>query len=169
MLSKLRTRLASRNEAGFTLIELVITVVIIGILTAVAIPAYGNMQEKARFVTTQSQLKSVVKMVEVYKAKYGEYPKTELWSYQGNDPNGSNRNSYIPGLVPEFIKELPIAPNNDGQFVYNSDGQNYKIIRYNGEGFSDSEWAQVPQSMKDNWGVANKDRYGYWTPGFAGV
>ena len=169
MLSKLRTRLTSRNEAGFTLIELVISVMIIGILTAVAIPAYSKMQEKARFVTVQTQLKTTVKMVEAYKAKYGEYPKTQLWSYQGSDPNGANRNLYIPGLVPEYIKDLPIAPNKDGQFVYNSDGKDYKIIRYSGEGFSDAEWAQVPESMKDSWGAANKDRYGYWSPGFAGV
>jgi prepilin-type N-terminal cleavage/methylation domain-containing protein len=169
MLTKLHSRLLSRNEAGFTLVELVIAVVIIGVLTAFSVPAYTKMQEKARFVTVQTQLRSTVELVEAYRAKYGEYPKTQLWSYQGSDPNGSNRNSYIPGLVPEYIQELPIAPNKDGQFVYNSNGKDYKIIRYNGEGFSDSEWAQIPESMKDNWGAANKDRYGYWSPGFAGV
>ena len=39
----------SRSERGFTLIELVMVIVVIGILAIVAIPRYGQLQQKARY------------------------------------------------------------------------------------------------------------------------
>jgi len=52
-------RTALRNEDGFTLIELVIVIVILGILASVAIPRYEDMREQARVATLKGQLGSI--------------------------------------------------------------------------------------------------------------
>jgi len=45
MLSKLRTR--SQSESGFTLVELLVVMLILGLLAAIAIPAFFNQRDKA--------------------------------------------------------------------------------------------------------------------------
>ena len=47
MLLKLRQRMA-RDESGFTLVELLVVMLILGLLAAIAIPAFFNQRDKAR-------------------------------------------------------------------------------------------------------------------------
>ena len=58
---------------GFTLIELVIVVVIIGILAAIVIPKFGTTQEKAHIASMKSDLRNLVTAEEGYLAEYAAY------------------------------------------------------------------------------------------------
>ena len=63
------------NQKGFTLIELMIVVAIIGILTAIAFPLYANIQARARIAKAQADARTLASAVVVYSAHIGRAPR----------------------------------------------------------------------------------------------
>lgn len=113
-------RSKKRGERGFTLIELMIVIVIIGILAAIAIPRFIGAQDRARIGAAKSELNAVRQALSMYEMDHATYPTSATsWDdlrSQLVDPN--TQNPYVA---------LPETPNFE--FVsYQGDAQTYTLV-----------------------------------------
>jgi general secretion pathway protein G len=65
---------AKAEESGFTLIELMIVIVILGVLAGIVIFAVGGITDRGDIAACKSDVKTLSVAVEAYKAKNGPYP-----------------------------------------------------------------------------------------------
>jgi prepilin-type N-terminal cleavage/methylation domain-containing protein len=94
-----RLRALRKNESGFTLTELLIVIVILGILTGVVIVAVGAFDDRGQEAACKSDKKSTEVAVEAYRAKTGAYP-----------PN-------LAVLQPNYLRELPSSTEYTVSYV----------------------------------------------------
>lgn len=89
----------SKNESGFTLIEVLTVVIIIGILAAVAIPKFASSSVNARRKADIATAHQVKAALDRYQLENGAYPKnTELTVTEGAVTNSK--------LIPKYISKL---------------------------------------------------------------
>lgn len=101
--------LAARQTKGFTLIEILVVVVILGILGAVVVPQILGRPDTARVAAATTDIRSLSNALDVYRLDNFQYPSSE----QGLEalvekPNGfPEPKNYNPDA---YIKKLPTDP-----------------------------------------------------------
>ena len=77
MLNKLRVR--TQSESGFTLVELLVVMLIIGLLAAIAIPAFFNQRDKAKDSSAKEAVRTAQTAIETYSTdNNGSYDNAEI-------------------------------------------------------------------------------------------
>jgi len=90
MLNKLRARM--QDEKGFTLIELLVVILIIGILAAIALPAFLNQREKAQDTGAKTGVRTAQTAMETYYTDHQSYTGASPAVIQGIEPALNNAN-----------------------------------------------------------------------------
>ncbi len=77
MFAAKQNRSTQRQHAGFTLLELLVVIVIIGLLAAYVGPKYFTQLGKAEVTTARAQMEAFEKTLDNYRLDIGRYPTTE--------------------------------------------------------------------------------------------
>src|SRR3990172_228272 len=112
---------APRLRLGFTLLELLVVITIIGLLASVGLASYSRAQARARDARRQSDLTTVRNSLEIYYAENNSYVSTsDIWR---------DASEALSVLDPIYIRGLPDDPGGAGSVPYRytsvSNGQGY--------------------------------------------
>jgi len=134
---------------GFTLVELVMVIVIIGMLAAIVLPNFAGQREQASIATTKANLEALRTAIALYYANEGTYADLEVAPYLDPlwDGSASGGRTYIEEIPEETISATPtsivvgvlsgtggwywdttghyIHPNNPNNQPLDANGQSY--------------------------------------------
>lgn len=95
-----------KNNNGFSIVEILVTIVVIGLLISVAVFGYGRVQMDARNSARASKIKILADALEKYYGKNGEYPSCSAMTQSASLVT----TNVLRGLDPDVLK-APGAPS----------------------------------------------------------
>jgi prepilin-type N-terminal cleavage/methylation domain-containing protein len=99
-----RLRAARQNQNGFTLTELLIVIVILGVLAGIVVFAVGGITDKGVAAACQADKRTVITAVEAYRAQKGSFPTA----------GSSDANYALLTAAPQYLRE---KPNGGGKYT----------------------------------------------------
>lgn len=110
------------KQAGFTIVELLIVIIIIGILAGIVIVTFSNFQARARDAERQTDLKAVRQALELYYVQHSTYPTPEQVTCggYGDVSRGSSKSPYDSFIKGELkVSRDAILPPDKQQLIAN--------------------------------------------------
>ena len=119
------------NNSGFTLIEIIVVVIIMGLLAALVVPKFFGKVEQAKVKSTYAQIELLGSALDMYRLDAGKYPTTS----EGLKALRERPASASVWTGPYLKKELPNDAWGKG-FVYTSPGSHgdYDLVSLGADG-----------------------------------
>ena len=111
---------------GFTLIEILVVMAIIGMLAVMVAPNIFNQQAGAQRDAVLSQISSLEAALDTYRLDVGQYPD----SLEGLIENDSGRAAWNG---PYLRREVPMDPWGN-EYIYESEGRSFTLVSYGPDG-----------------------------------
>lgn len=112
------------KQKGFTLVELLIVISIIGVLATLLMSNFIGVRQRARDAQRKSDLRQIQSALEIYRSDNGSYPTTV--------PNCSSSIKSSDCSTSTYMQNVPHDPNgagsyNGGNYYYQSNGTTYTL------------------------------------------
>ncbi|MFI8740865.1 type II secretion system major pseudopilin GspG [Stutzerimonas zhaodongensis] len=126
--------LNERKQGGFTLIEIMVVVVILGILAALVVPQVMNRPDQAKVTVAKGDIKAIGAALDMYKLDNYSYPSTQqgldaLVEKPGGNPQPKNWNR------DGYLKRVPKDPwGNEYQYLSPGTQGPYDLYSYGADG-----------------------------------
>ena len=121
----------NKNQTGFTMLELVVVIVIIGILTALFVSTYAGIQRNERNQTRRSDIQEIYQQLEAYYVENSKYPTL-------NDMNNSGWvQTNMKTLDPSSLQD-PSGTSSSLVARPQSDAYAYQVSSASGAGCNDT-------------------------------
>lgn len=129
------------NKRGFTLIEIMVVIVILGLLAALVGPKLMGRTDDAKITDTRVQIKNIETALKLYKLDNGNYPSTEQGLIAlvakptvGVIPKGYKEGGYLES------RKMPKDPwGNDYLYISPGEHGDYDLFSYGADGVKGGE------------------------------
>ena len=122
------------RKPGFTIVELLIVIVVLGILAAITIIAYNNIQSKAHDAAIRSDFNNVAKLLEIYRLQEGVYPSDANGNPTGmcSGANGAVIRSKLASIEMKLSTGSynTSTANTNLLYIASNDGEHYILLGY---------------------------------------
>jgi general secretion pathway protein G len=106
-----------RARSGFTLVEILIVVIILGILAAIVIPQFTDASTQARLSSLKSNLQTIRSQIELYKVQHNDSPPTSVATFNAQMTSQTNIAGAAGTDYGPYLQAVPTNPFNDANSV----------------------------------------------------